>query len=207
MDPEQLQSIINAVVVAALKVQREDFEAKLKEVTDKLTATTESAPEITIYLPVAVTGKVTCDESLDAVKSLPEFDGSQGKYVSWRQAAVAAYQLFRNYDGSSRHYQAVLIIRNKVRGSADSVLASFNTVLNFDAIISRLDFTYSDKRPLHLLEQELTTLRQGQMSITQFYEEVEKKLTLLTNKTTMTYEADHARYMNDKHRADALRVF
>ncbi|KAH8310023.1 hypothetical protein KR059_010499, partial [Drosophila kikkawai] len=53
----------------------------------------------------------------------------------------------------------------------------------------------------------LTTLRQGQMSITQFYEEVEKKLTLLTNKTTMTYEADHARYMNDKHRADALRVF
>ncbi|KAH8339512.1 hypothetical protein KR059_004185, partial [Drosophila kikkawai] len=75
MAPEQLQSIINVVVVAALKVQREDFEAKLKAVT----ATTESAPEIAIYLPVAVTGKVTCDEGLDAVKSLPEFDGSQGK--------------------------------------------------------------------------------------------------------------------------------
>lgn len=45
------------------------------------------------------------------------------------------------------------------------------------------------------------------MSITQFYEEVEKKLSLLTNKTTMTYETDHARYMNDKHRSDALRVF
>lgn len=34
-----------------------------------------------------------------------------------------------------------------------------------------------------------------------------KKLSLLTNKTTMTYETDHARYMNDKHRSDALRVF
>jgi hypothetical protein len=60
---------------------------------------------------------------------------------------------------------------------------------------------------LHLLEQELATLRQGTLSIIQFYEEVEKKLTLLTNKTTMTHEAGQARYMNEKHRADTLRVF
>lgn len=30
-----------------------------------------------MYVPIAVTGNVSCDEGLDAVKSLPEFDGSQ----------------------------------------------------------------------------------------------------------------------------------
>jgi len=102
--------------------------------------------------------------------------------------ALAAYETFRPYDGSSKHHQAVLIIRNRIKGAANPVLSSFNTVLNFDAIISRLDFTYSDKRPLHLLERELSILRQGSMSIVQFYEEVEKKLTLIVNKTTMTHE-------------------
>ncbi|KAH8259095.1 hypothetical protein KR026_004053, partial [Drosophila bipectinata] len=207
MDPQQLQAIINAAVSSALQVHKQEFEEKLQKVTDRFSAATLSAPDIAVYSPVAVTGNTPCDEGLEAVKSLPEFDDSQGKYVSWRQAALASYELFRRFDGSSKHYQAVLIIRNKIRGSADSILSSFNTILNFEAIISRLDFTYSDKRPLYLLEQDLTTLRQGQMSITQFYEEVEKKLTLLTNKTTMTFKTDHARYMNEKYRADALRVF
>lgn len=164
-----------------------------------------SAPEIKIYEPIQVVQGRECNECLDAVKSLPEFNGSQEQYVSWRQAAMAAYELFKPHEGSSRHYLAVLIIRNRIRESADAALASFNTVLNFDAIVARLDFTYSDKRPLHLLEQELATLRQGPLSIIQFYEEVEKKLTLLTNKTTMTHETQG--YMNEKHRADALRVF
>ena len=87
------------------------------------------------------------------------------------------------------------------------VLSSFNTVLNFKAIIARLDFTYSDKRPIYLIEQELSTLRQGNMTLLEFYDEVEKKLTLLTNKTTMSYESVVANCMNDKYRMDALRVF
>lgn len=87
------------------------------------------------------------------------------------------------------------------------VLSSFNTVLNFKAIIARLDFTYSDKRPIYLIEQELSTLRQGNMTLLEFYDEVEKKLTLLTNKTTMSYESVVANCMNEKYRMDALRVF
>lgn len=97
----------------------------------------------------------------DVVKSLSDFYGTQDPYVSWRQSALAAYKIYRKYDGSSRHYHAVLIIRQKCKAAADSVLASFNSPLIVDAIISRLDFTYSDKRPIHVIEQEMGTLRQS----------------------------------------------
>jgi len=45
------------------------------------------------------------------------------------------------------------------------------------------------------------------MTLLQYYDEVEKKLTLLINKTIMTYDITVAASMNEKYRADALRVF
>ena len=138
---------------------------------------------------------------------MPEFDGKVESYVSWRQAARTAYKVFQKYDGSSKHYQALAIIRNKVRGPADAVLSSFNTPLNFEAIISRLDFNYADKQPLHVVEQQMSTLRQGNSSVIEFYDIVERKLTLLINKTLMTYDKQVATVLNEKHRADAMRTF
>lgn len=51
-------------------------------------------------------------------------------------------------NGSSKHYQAVGIIRNKIRGPAD-------TVLNFKAIITNLVFNFVDKTPVHLIQQQI----------------------------------------------------
>jgi len=73
--------------------------------------------------------------------------------------------------GTACHYQAVIIIRNKVTGIADEELALF------DAIITRLDFAYSDKRPIHVIKQELATLRQNGAPLLKYYDEVGKKLT------------------------------
>ena len=98
------------------------------------------------------------NESLDVVKCLPEFEGKIESYVSWRQAAHNAYKMYEDYDGSSKHYQAVAIMRTKSRGSADAVLTSFNTVLHVHAIIACLEFTYADKRPIYLKDQELSLL-------------------------------------------------
>jgi len=53
----------------------------------------------------------------------------------------------------------------------------------------------------------MPTLRQGNMTLLQYYDEVEKKLTLLINKTIMTYDNTVAASMNEKYRADSLRVF
>jgi len=39
-------------------------------------------------------------------------------------------------------------------------------------MINRLDFTYADKRLVYLIEQELSTLREGDMAMTEFYDEV-----------------------------------
>ena len=59
----------------------------------------------------------------------------------------------------------------------------------------------------NIIEQELSTLRQGNKSVIQFYDEIEQKLTLLTNKVTMTYNTEVVQVINEKYRPDALRVF
>jgi len=76
-------------------------------------------------------------------------------------------------------------MRNKIRGNADAVLASFNTDLNFEAIVARLDFTYAHKTPVRVIQQELDTMRQGELSLNKYFDEIEKNLTLLTDKTLL----------------------
>lgn len=218
MNVDQFKAAMETVLATALAAQsaqfqrqeealRSEFKEQLDSLTGRLKATHLAIPEVEVYKDVEVVDGITCDEPLNVVKSLSDFHGTQDSYVSWRQSALAAYKIYRRYNGSSRHYQAVLIIRQKCKAAADSVLASFNTPLNVDAIISRLDFTYSDKRPIHVIEQEMGTLRQGTLSILEYYDEVEKKLTLLTNKVNMSYESGLAKGMCEKFRADALRVF
>lgn len=177
-----MQGLITAAIRTATEITKRDFQGTIDSLTDRL-ATLETPTRVIEYAPVTITGNVQCDESLDVIKSLPKFNGTQSRYVSWRK-------VYEQYDGSSRHYQAVAVIRNKITGIADTVLASFNTVLNLKAIIARLDFTYSDKRPLHMIEQEMSTLRQRNKNILQFYDEVERKLTLLENKTAMSYSGN-----------------
>lgn len=206
MNTEQITSVIQNSIAAALQIQKREFEEKVESLTRQFTEIT-SGNSVETYTEAQINPNIKCEECLDVVKSLPEFDGQQNNYVSWRQAAHAAYKIFERFEGSSKHYQALAIIRNKIRGSADGILASFNTVLNFKAIIARLDFTYSDKRPIYIIEQEMSTLRQGNFTVLNFFDEVEKKLTLLTNKTIMTYDSNLAKVINEKYRADALRVF
>ncbi|KAH8278333.1 hypothetical protein KR026_003200, partial [Drosophila bipectinata] len=77
MDPQQLQAIISAAVSAALQAQKADFEIKLKQATDQFRAVTLSVPDVVVYEPVKIVSGVGCDEGLDAVKSLPDFLGSE----------------------------------------------------------------------------------------------------------------------------------
>jgi len=114
------------------------------------------------------------------VKSVPDFTGVQDEYVAWRQYATDAYELFEPYQGSTAHYQAVTVIRNKIKGPARALLVTHNTVLNFKAILARLDCSYADKTSLLLLRQGLESVRQGDQTLMQYYDEVERKLTKLS---------------------------
>lgn len=145
------------------------------------------------------------DMSLDVVNSLPDFDGEQKYYASWRSAAHTAYEML--LQGSSIQFQAVAIIRNKVIGPANMLLFSYDTPLNFRAIIKRLDSMYADKRPLHLMERELFNLRQENMTLLDFYDELLKKHTFIKNKIIMTYDDKKTQGIIKISNMDALRVF
>lgn len=210
MDANQLQTIIESAVAGALQAQRVAMESTINELRSSIQSLSvqNAPPRVEEYVDCIIDRSISCEEGLDVVKSLPEFSGNKKEYLTFRRAAENAYKVFSPFDGSVKHFQAVSIIRNKIKGPASDKLTGFGTAFNFKAIISRLDNEYGDKRPIHLLEQELSTLRQGGLSVQEYYDEVQIKLTALTNKCLMQYpDAEFARQLNSKYRRDALRVF
>lgn len=104
------------------------------------------------YEETRILFSIICKEPLDIVKSLPKFEGKIESYILWWPAGHTAYKIFEKCDRSSKHYHAVAIIRNKIMDSPNALLASFNTPFNFYALIDRLGFKYTDKRPIYLIE-------------------------------------------------------
>lgn len=208
MNAETVRTLLETAIVQATNRTKQEFQDTINELSNRLRAL-EPTALVVEHKPIEIITGVQCDETLDIIKSVPEFRGDANRYVSWRQAAVTAHKLFEPFAGSSKYYQAVAILRNKIIGNADSVLSTYNTVLNFHAIIERLDFAYSDKKSIYTLEQELSTLRQGQKTLLQFYDEVEHKLTAIVNKVLMSHQNDPSLIasFNIKYRQDALRVF
>lgn len=100
MDVTQIRAMIDAAVQSALVTQaqetanreiilKQDFERQLQRLTASLKDSYLSVPQIKVYKDADILNGARCDELLDAVKCLPEFNGSQEAYVSWIQAAHA----------------------------------------------------------------------------------------------------------------------
>ncbi len=66
-----------------------------------------------------------------------------------------------------QYYNCVCIIRAKRTGATSKVLSVNGTQLNFYAIINRLDYTYSDKRPLHVLKEIMMKKKQKSKTLTE----------------------------------------
>lgn len=211
IDANQLSAIIDGAVRSALAEQenrlKQEFRAEVDAIKQQVNSLQIDTPQVEVYSRISIDPAVRCEVKLDIVKSIPEFDGEQSDYVAWRQSAVDAYEIFRPYQNSEAHYQAVTILRNKIRGSARALLVSHSTVLNFDAVIARLDVTYADKTSLRVLRQKLEMVRQGELSLMQYYDEVQKSLTLVTNKIIMSHNANGAALLNAEVRNDALHAF
>lgn len=127
------------------------------------------------------------DVSLNLYKTLPEFSGDRMNYATWRNIVKTAMKLLENHQNSMQYCQALMITRNKIIGAASIVLNNYNTPFNFEAIIARLDFTYADKRPIYIMEQELLVLQQNRLSIDEFFDKVNEKLNAIINKINMTH--------------------
>ena len=195
MNQEQLQELISASVASA----RQEFATQLDELTAAISRL--QAPRVETYAPVAI------NPHIDLIKSVAKFNGDSTAYSAWRTAAHFAKNCYT--EGSEKYYIAMGIFRNKITGNANATLSAFNTVLNFKAIIARLDQTFSDKRPIHVLENELSILKQNNLSIIDYYDLVDKQLTLIINKQTMTHSANYDLIdaLNERPRENALRVF
>lgn len=201
-NPTLTTEVVTRLIAENLSALR----AEIRDLQNRVTSLT-GADSVVEYQTQNIDETIGCDESLDVVKSLPEFNGKANTYVSWREASQNCMSLYTK--GSRRYFAALTILRNKITSYANDVLTNHGTVLNYDAIISRLDFAFSDKRPIHIIEQEMSILRQGSMSVIDYYNLVNRKLTLLINKTIMTHgnDKDITNELNNKNRQTALRVF
>ena len=197
---------VNELILRTIETSQAQFNEKIENLTRQLNAL--NPPSVEIFQEITFDSNVDSgNASLDLIKSLPDFDGDATVYPAWRESAMFAMKYYP--ENSEKHYVATGILRNKITKSANAQLASFKTVLNFKAILQRLDLTYSDKRPIHVLENELSVLRQDSLSIEQFYDEVDKKLTLILNKQIMSYSGQDELVLalNNRVRETALQVF
>lgn len=180
-----LREALEYTMTDQLQQQIAELSQKVNELTVQLN---QQKPKVEEYKDVTVTVTQAENVSLQIYKSLPEFNGTREKYATWRTSTKTAMNLLSEHKTQMRYFEALMIVRNKVTGTASNILNNYNTAFNFEAIIDRLDFTYADKRPLYVLEQELLILQQHELTIDEFYDRVNEKLNVIVNKINMTYK-------------------
>lgn len=193
--------------VITMEQQITELATKVQELTIQLNSI-QQPMKIEEYRDVTVNVTSINDISLHIYRTLPEFNGQREQYATWRSLVITAMKLLEGHHTTMRYFEALMITRNKIIGSASNILNNYNTAFNFEAIIDRLDFTYADKRPLYILEHELLILQQAKLSIDEFYDKVNEKLNAIINKINMTHkERDTSRAFIDNANEKALRTF
>lgn len=145
----------------------------------------------------------------DCVKELQVFDGDPVQYVSWVHTVEG---ILKDYDivRTKPIYRAILqSIRHKIRGKADSALISYNIFDDdWPSIKKCLSLHYADKRDLRTLEHQLGNLVQRNMTIDQFYANVNHQFSLIVNKIkTEDYTQETTNVLIETYRNRALDVF
>ncbi|GBP10991.1 Retrovirus-related Gag polyprotein from transposon gypsy [Eumeta japonica] len=118
-------------------------------------------PTATPLTPTILSYGTANEVNLDVFKSLPTFDGTQNKYRIWRKDVTRAMNSIENVIQTNKYAEALMIIKTKVTGPAADILENHDT-FNFQAIINRLDYTYSDQRPLYMLQEEMRKLNKDE---------------------------------------------
>jgi len=82
MTNEQLKAIVEGAVASALALQERSFEQKLLDVQKRLGGVNISTLEVETYMDADIRISFSCSETLDIMKSLPDFEGKNKTYVS-----------------------------------------------------------------------------------------------------------------------------
>lgn len=148
----------------------------------------QNAMTITEYVDITPTYTSGDSIQLDAYKVIPEFNGDRKMYRSWRSQVMKLMDQIKDYPTHPKYAAALSIIRAKITKSASDILINNNTAHNIGAIIDRLDFSYSDQRPLYVIEAEMTMLKQNGKTLQEFYDEINQALNMVLAKIAMTYK-------------------
>lgn len=145
----------------------------------------------------------------DSVKELRSFDGNPTQYISWVHSVETILKDFEIVKEKPIYRAIIQSIRQKVVGSADTALVSYNV---FDSswveIKKVLSLHYADKRDIQTLEHQLNQLSQGSTTIEEFYSTVNHQLSLIVNKIkTESYGEETVEALVETYRNRALDVF
>lgn len=148
------------------------------------------------------------DKIPDVVRCLREFSGNQSEYSSWKKSVERVLKIYESSKGTPKYFGILNVIRNKIIGSADAALESYNTPLNWECISRCLTLHYADKRDLSTLEYQMISLVQGNCTIQEFYQVVYSQLSLIMNKlSSMEISNESLDLLTQTYRDKALDTF
>lgn len=75
-------------------------------------------------------------------------------------------------------------------------------------MIERLDMTYADQRPLYVVEAEMTSIKQMNRTLQEFYDAINQALNLVISKIVLTYKTiNEQRPLIEEAQQKAVRTF
>lgn len=145
---------------------------------------------------------------LESFKSIPEFSGINGTYRSWRNQVARRMKMIDAFKKHPKYEAALGIIRAKITGAASNVLTNNKTAYNIVSILKTLDSSYADKRPLYVVEAEMTSIKQLNRSLQEHHDAINEALNLVISKIVHAYKfEEEQRSLVAEAQKKAVRTF
>lgn len=145
---------------------------------------------------------------LDSYKCIPEFSGNKTQYRSWREQVVLRMKMIEGFKTHPKYEAALGIIRSKITNTASDILINNKTAYNIDAIIERLDFSYADQRPLYVVKAEMTSIKQANKTLQEYFDKINQALNMVITKIVMTYKSEaKQKSLVAEMQQEAIRTF
>lgn len=185
MDLEQLRAEL-LEVVTRLQASEEKLEVltNIQQADEQQRAFPRTPPHEDITATIQTGDQI----QLDSYKCIPEFKGEKSQYRSWRNQVTRRMSMIEEFINHSKYEAALGIIRAKITGPASDTLTNYKTAYNIDAIIERLDSAYSDQRPLYIVESEMTSIKQRNKTLQEYYDAVNQALNMVISKIVLAYK-------------------
>lgn len=169
----QIQELLNRVVAleAATTPQTEDFSDPPLFLTNN-----DGSP----VSPDSI------EDIPDLVKGLPSFSGDPNELSFFIEDAEAIVRLYSpnsrsTIDDRNKFHVVCKSIRRKIKGEANDALVASNVYINWNMIKKTLVTYYGEKRDLETLDYQLMSSVQRGKSLEEYYDSVNKILSLIAN--------------------------